>query len=109
MIDYDFYVNSYLGTAIPEKAFSGAVSRAEAELKAIRRRYQVLPADEVSEKMAVCAMAEVLLNGRKPGITSATVGSVSVRYDSGSQQRQLLEKARIYLDIYRGAKPWNAR
>ncbi len=106
MIDYDFYVNSYLGSAIPEKSFSGVALRADDALKAIRRRYRVVVADEISEKMALCAMAETLYShsGRKAGVSSATVGGVSVRYEnSGSLHKELLQQARIYLDIYRGA------
>ena len=106
MIDYDFYVNSYLGSAIPEKSFSGVAARAADALAALRRRYRVMAADEVSEKMALCAMAELLygLSGRKAGVTAATVGGVSVRYEnSAAVERQLLQRAGIYLDIYRGA------
>ena len=109
--DYDFYINSYLGTAIPEKSFPAMAARALDALNGLRRQYLVLPADEVSEQMALCAMAETLYShsGRKSGISSATVGGVSVRYESGGKglRRELLEKAGIYLDIYRGAKPWN--
>lgn len=107
MIDYDFYVNSYMGTAIPESAFPGVAVRAAQSLQALRRQYQVKAADTVSQQMALCAMAEVLYTDRKPGVTAAKVGSVSVRYDgSTSRQRQLLEAARIYLDIYRGVNQW---
>lgn len=107
MIDYDFYVNSYLGSAIPEKSFSGVAARAADALGEIRRKYRVVIRDSVSEKMALCAMAETLYaqSCRKAGVTSATVGGVSVRYESGAAaQKQLLQQARIYLDIYRGAK-----
>ena len=106
MIDYDFYVNFYLGNSIPEKAFSGVAARAKDALLKIRRQYRVAEADEVSRKMALCAMAEALYSydSRKSGVSAATVGGVSVRYEnSGSLQSQLLSKARIYLDIYRGA------
>ena len=106
MIDYDFYVNSYLGSAIPEKSFSGVAARAADALHDIRRRYQVICADEVSEKMALCALAETLYShrGRKAGVSAATVGGVSVRYENESSlYGQLLRQARIYLDIYRGA------
>lgn len=105
MIDYDFYRNSYLGSAIPEKSFSGVAARAADALAALRRRYRVA-GDGVSEKMALCAMAETLYShsGRKAGVTSATVGGVSVRYEGAScLQKELLQQARIYLDIYRGA------
>ena len=113
MIDYDFYVNTYLGSAIPEKAFPAAVTRAAESLQKIKRQYQVVPTDGVSEQMALCAMAETVyrFSTVKPGVTAATVGGVSVRYDnrSGNLGRQLLESAQIYLDIYRGAEKWTAR
>ena len=107
MIDYDFYTNSYLGSAIPEKSFSGVAARAADALTALRRRYRVTAADEVSEKMALCAIAELLhsLGGRKIGVTAATVGGVSVQYEnSAALERLLLQRAGVYLDIYRGAR-----
>ena len=106
MIDYDFYINGYLGSLIPEKAFDRVAARARDALARIRRQYKVTGADEVSQKMALCAMAETLYSddGRKAGVSAATVGGVSVRYESGAGlQKQLLAQARIYLDIYRGA------
>ena len=109
MVDFDFYANTYLGSAIPEKAFSPMALRATQALNSFRRSYQILPTDSISEKMALCAMAEVFYGASRqsPGVTAATVGSVSVRYGadaSRSLQRKLLEQARIYLDIYRGAR-----
>lgn len=103
MIDYDFYVNVYLGTAIPEKAFPGVAARARDGLEGICRCYRV-SGEEVSRKMALCAMAETLYSrrGREDCVSAATVGGVSVRYENGSLNRQLLQQARIYLDIYRG-------
>ena len=106
MIDYDFYVNSYLGTDIPEKVFERVAARAVDALSKICRQYQVADGDLVSRKMALCAMAETIYSYdcRKAGVSSATVGGVSVRYEhSGSLQKQLLSKAKIYPDIYRGA------
>ena len=103
MIDYDFYVNSYLGSVIPEKAFSGMAARAEDALRRICRQYQVMDADEISEKMALCAMAEAIYTHKKENVAAASMGSVSVRYSKGkSLNQQLLRKAKIYLDIYRG-------
>lgn len=106
MINYDFYVNSYLGSDIPEKVFPRMAARAWDALCHIRQKYRVKNSDTVSEKMALCAMAETLYaqEGRKAGVSSATVGGVSVRYEnSAGLQKLLLSKARIYLDIYRGA------
>ena len=56
MIDYDFYVNSYLGSEIPEKIFPRMAARAWDALCHIRQQYQVKNSDTVSEKMALCAM-----------------------------------------------------
>ena len=106
MIDYEFYVNSYLGAVIPEKSFPGAAVRAAEALGRLRRQYTIKETDSMSVKMALCAMAETVYSyeSRKAGVSMATVGGVSVRYEkSSSLSRQLLEKARIYLDIYRGA------
>ncbi len=112
MIDYDFYCNSYLGASIPESAFPGAVVRATQALAKIRRQYQVLSGDKVSEKMALCAMAEEIYNyhSRRANVSSATVGGVSVRYEKGqSLSGRLLDRARIYLDIYRGGTVCSVR
>lgn len=109
MVDFDFYVNSYLGSAIPEKAFPGAMVQAQAVLEKYRRCYQVTGGEE-SEAMALCAMAETLYAAgkRRGGVASASVGGVSVRYDSGEDsqkalKRELFQRASIFLDIYRGA------
>ena len=104
MVDYNFYKTVYLGSAIAEKAFPGVAAQAEAELAHIKRSLQVKSPGEESDKLAVCAMAEVLCAQRqRRGIRSTTVGGVSVSYqDSGAARRELLNAAMIYLDIYRG-------
>ena len=105
MADYEFYVNYYLGSAIPEKAFSGLAAQAEQYLQRLKGAYRVESSGEEAEKLAICAMAEELWDRRHDKVTSATVGSVSVRYeqDKASLRRELYRKASIYLDIYRGA------
>ena len=109
MVDYQFYTQIYLGNAISEKAFPAAVAEATAALERICRIYQVAEHGEQTRKMAICAMAEAVstANRRRAGLTAASVGSVSVRYENGehadkSLQRELYRKAAIYLDIYRG-------
>ena len=106
MVDYDFYVNTYLGSAIPESAFPAAAARAAAVLEGYERRYTVECPGEDSRRMALCAMAEVIHNyGNSRFVESATVGSLSVRYGStgtGELERELYKKAGIYLDICRG-------
>ena len=103
-MDYEFYVNQYLGSAIPEKDFSGVAVRAQRYLDRFKRCYRVESSGEAAENMAVCAMAETLWESRKRGIAAESIGSVSVRYetDRTALLRLLYEKASIYLDIYRG-------
>ena len=106
MADYEFYVNQYLGSAIPEKAYSGVAAQAQRYLERLKRVYRVGSSGEAAENMAVCAMAETLWTRRNQGISSANVGSVSVHYctDKASLQRELYEKASIYLEVYRGVE-----
>ncbi len=109
MADYEFYVNCYLGNAIPQKAFPAAAASAAAALDRICKIYTVTEHGEETRKLAICAMAEAIYAAgkRKAGVTAASVGNVSVRYENGehadkSLQRELYQKASIYLDIYRG-------
>lgn len=104
MVDYEFYVNCYLGSAIPEKAFSGVAAQAQQYLERFKGVYRVEASGEQAEKMAVCAMAESLWGRRNSGVSSASVGSVSVHYakERPALLGELYEKACIYLDIYRG-------
>lgn len=104
MVDYEFYVNCYLGSAIPEKVFSGMAAQAKRVLDRWKQTYRIESSGLEAESMAVCAMAESLWQNRNKGLTSASIGSVSVRYenDRNTLFRELYDKARIYLDIYRG-------
>ena len=104
MVDFEFYVNCYLGSAIPEKAFFGMAAQAEQVLSRMKQTYRVESSGQEAESMAVCAMAECLWQNRNKGLSSASIGSVSVRYenDRNSVRRELYDRARIYLDIYRG-------
>lgn len=108
MVTFAFYTDSYLGSSLPEKAFSGLAARAEEALRRFERIYRV-EGDAVSRDMAVCAMAEAIcaFDRRRGGITAETVGSVQRRYESGESpdkalRRELYNKASIYLDIHRG-------
>ena len=110
MVDYEFYVNHYVGALIPEKAFASCAGQAEAALDRFRRIYRVTDSGEESRRMAICAMAEAVYAGRKrrSGMTAASAGNISVRYESGESGqnalwRELYQQASIYLDIYRGA------
>lgn len=104
MVKYEFYVNQYIGSDIPEKRFSGVATLAEQVLDRFKQTYQVESSGREAEAMAICAMAESLWQHKNRGVTSASVGSVSVRYetDRNALRRELFDKACIYLDIYRG-------
>lgn len=104
MVNYEFYVNQYLGSCIPEKFFSGVAARAERVLNRFKQVYRVESSGQEAESLAICAMAESLWQNRNKGLTSANIGSVSVRYetDRNALRRELFEQASIYLDIYRG-------
>lgn len=106
MVTYDFYKNTYLGSALFEDAFRQAAARAEDWIAKLERTCRVKPYGTDSRAMAVCAVAETMetFAGRQM-IKSQSIGGVSVSYDTGSDgklQRQLLQNAGVYLDIYRG-------
>ena len=109
MADFAFYRDVYMGELIPEKAFPGIALRAREYLQWLQRIYQVNVSGEESFKMAVCAVAETIFahSKRRGGVSAATVGQVSVRYEGSDRmdkalQRELYEKASIYLEISRG-------
>lgn len=111
MADFAFYHSVYLGDTIPEKLFPGMALRAREYLQRLQRSYTVTVPGEDSLKMAVCAVAEAIYAHRRRGggVTFASVGETSVRYESGEQAdrqlyRELYEKASIYLDICRGVE-----
>lgn len=104
MVDFEFYANDYLGSAIPEKHFSGVAAQAQRYLDRLKDTYRVVSSGVEAEKLAQCAMAETLWDRRNDGVSSSKVGNMTVRYaqDKTSLRRELYEKASIYLDIYRG-------
>ncbi len=104
MVTYDFYENTYLGSAMGEKAFPTLSARAEEELQRFERLYRVESPGPDSRAMAVCAMAEVLLRGaERRGIRTASVGGVSVSYtDDNALSGELYRAASVYLTFYRG-------
>ena len=109
MVAYDFYVNSFMGSAVPEKDFSGAAARAAAVLERFLRIYRVGEYTEEAKKMALCAMAEAVYMGakRQNGVTAQSVGNVSVRYENTEAadkalMRELYNRAAVYLPFFRG-------
>lgn len=117
-VEYDFYIDTYVGNAIAETDWAGYCSRAAAQLERYKRIYTVTAPDDEAEKKAICAIADAMYsfdlaaNGEGGPLSSASIGSVSVSYGglSGTaidispkgQAKEFLRCARLYLDIYRG-------
>lgn len=114
MVAYSFYQDVYGGVSVDQQEWEQLEKRAYDKLEQYKRRYTVTPS-ETGEAMAVCAMADALacfsaaLSGG--AISSAAIGSVSVRYSSVSMdtspqalERELFRCAVRYLDIYRGVE-----
>ena len=116
MVDYMFYAETYHGGSIPPEEWPMYEARAAEQLLRYKRIYTVTVPKECpdGEIMAVCAMADALfsfnmiLNG-DGGISSASIGSVSVKYNTDvidvspkGKAAELYRCASMYLDIYRG-------
>lgn len=108
MADYEYYVNFYLGSLIPEKEFSALIKRAGAYLDKLCRTCLVQGGED-AKAMALCAMAEELYReGKHKGVASAALGSVSVHYQESPRKllvQELYRQASIYLDIHKGGCP----
>lgn len=116
MVSFDFYHDTYQGTALTAEEWTLFGKRAGEQLARYKRIYTVTAPEESAEAMAVCAMADALAyfcaaqNGSGGSVASASIGSVSVSYGGGqavdcspkAQERELLRCAQLYLDIYRG-------
>ena len=103
MVTYDFYVNTYMGDEIPENRFLRCAARASAELDYLSGVCRVVGGD-TARAMAICSMAEaVYQHSRMGSVHSSRVGDVSVQYNRlENLNRDLYDRACIYLDIYRG-------
>lgn len=102
-------MKEFMGSAVPEKEFSGAAVRAAAVLERFLRIYRVEEYTEEARKMAICAMAESIYAGakRQNGVTAQSVGNVSVRYENGESSdkaliRELYRRASVFLPFSRG-------
>ena len=105
MPDYTFYQTEYQGSMLPEAEFSALRVPADRWLQKLERSCRVNPYGPDSRKMAVCAIAETLGNWeRKHQYLETSIGGVRVRYQQSDLplQRQLLQNASGYLEIYRG-------
>lgn len=104
MADLEFYRDTYLGSQIPDNAFPELAARASEFLQGFKSAYRV-KGSALEEDMALCAMAEELWHRQKQSVSSASVGNVSVRYFTDGRtdlRRAMLNKAQIYLKVYRG-------
>lgn len=105
MVTFDFYTDTYHGGSISASEWPVVEREASAHLARMERIYTVT-GDDTGRKMAVCAMAEKLVdNAKKSGVSSASIGSVSVSYaqqTNTSTNRDMLREASLYLRISRG-------
>lgn len=103
MVTYEFYRDVYLGSRLEESDFQKEAARADRWVARLERLYLVSPVGEDGRDMAVCAVAEAMDRYRNSlGVTQATVGGVSVRYDTAGVQKHLRRAAEVFLDIRRG-------
>lgn len=99
MVDYDYYINTYLGNTISSDDFPRLAARATAYLRGISCAAE--HPDDEAVKMAVCAVAEAWQRNEEGGeIISQSVGSWSRTYASTGRSKDsvLLEAARLYLN-----------
>jgi hypothetical protein len=116
--DFEYYEDTYLGTAIAEADFPALALRASAYIDQITFQRAAEVTDESTLdliKMATCAVAEEIqktqVSGDTGGIASESVGSHSVTYADNATARRSVEQkyltaAALYLGgtglLYRG-------
>jgi hypothetical protein len=108
--DYKFYTEKYIGSAIPETAFTEMERGASAYINYITHN-RIKP-DDLPEwvmervKMATCAVAEICYKQAtdedSPTVSSESVGNHSVSYSVSKKgfderQREKLVNAKTYL------------
>lgn len=108
MITYEFYKDTYLGTQLSESRFPQAIARAEQWLQKLERTCRVSACGPNSRAMAVCALAEAMDTfSKRQQVSRASIGGVTVEYADDSEKRQngqLLQTAKVFLDVYRGVE-----
>ena len=62
MVDYEFYVNDYLGSAIPEKAFSGLAAQARQWLDSFKAWYRVESSGTEAERLVESILSTPEIN-----------------------------------------------
>lgn len=101
-VDYNYYKESYKGTAIPEFDFDRLAMRASEYIDGITKGKATYAEgqNEILIKRAACAVAEAWqMNEQGGDITSQTVGSWSKSYikTAKSDNDRLYEAAYMYL------------
>jgi hypothetical protein len=99
-VDFTYYEDTYLGTAITEAAFPQLALRASAVIDSLTFQQAADQTDEDvidSIKMATCAVAETMQtindDGEVGGIKSESVGSHSVTYaDNAETMKSISQK-----------------
>lgn len=104
-VDYNYYVETFLGSTIPERSFLASERKAEAFLHRITfGRVKRLPEIPNEVKDAICAMAEYNFRADKktPGVKSENIDGYSVSYGEStdtetSRNTELYGVAKNYL------------
>lgn len=106
--DYNYYTDSYGGTAISEEEFSRLAAKASAYIDRVTVGRASEHYDDDRLKCCLCDLAETLLSCGVSGsvMTSETVGSWSCTFSSDKDTEALmLSKCRTWLPsdwLYRG-------
>lgn len=100
--DYTFYTETYCGSAIPEKDWTYASSRASALIDQMTGgRIPYLESVPDAIKNACCAVADQLWQDEQQGDkASETVGSHSISYqnrDASQKKKRYYDAAKLYL------------
>lgn len=105
-MDYDYYINEYLGNKIAENEFEYFAQKAFRWLEYISEKRINEPSESI--KMAGCAICDVLydFDGRE-GISSESNDGYNVVYNSDGESlnKLIYRAAKLYLDdalLYRG-------
>ncbi len=118
-VTYEFYEESFGGSAISEDDWEGYASKAGAYLAKLEALCSVTPYAEKGREMALCAVAEQYQNfdvaagaSGQGSVKGASIGSVSATYDAtaggavdlspAGQRKSLLDAAGLYLHVYAG-------
>lgn len=116
-VDYEFYVNTYMGASIPEQDFPRYAARASAYIDRLtfNRAAGTVEAElQKKVRMATCAVIEVLQGVSKGtilvGVASERTGNHSVSFTETGRSQSLFQKvgeaAELYLAgtslVYRG-------